>query len=279
MTWDDVTADGGRGEDPNYPLSPSAIKTYMRCPKQFEFAYMKGLKKPPNFKMAFGSSIHRGLEVNYAYKYKKKKDLPVKDVISVFHDDLKVRAKNLDEKVGKTDLNLAVAEGQGILDKYHKMVAPRVQPVQPPELELTAPVSGAKRKLRGFLDLVADVLNIGTYRKNVIRDTKTTTRKYTQDQANTDIQLTIYDYMLKTNKGIKSSAVQFDVIVRGKHGTEFSTVTANRTNTDHKRLESTVQQVEKAISAGIFYPTENHQTCGWCGYRTECWGKGVAWSR
>lgn len=278
MSWDDVKEEKGRGQDADYPLSPSAIKTYMRCPKQYEYAYMQGLKIPPNFKMVFGSSIHRGLEVNYANKFKKKKDLPLKDILGVFHDDLKVRTKEVEVKMDKSEFNTAVAEGQGILTDYQREIAPRVQPVYPPELELSASVPGAKRKLRGFVDLVADVGSI-INRKNVIRDTKTTTRKYTQEQTDTDLQLTVYDYLLKAVHKVKASAVQFDVIVRGKMETVFNTMTSKRTLDSHKRLESTVQQVEKSIKAGVFYPTENHMVCSWCGYKSKCWGKEVVWSR
>ncbi len=279
MSWGDVDKEEqGRGQDPDYPLSPSALKTYMRCPKQYEYAYMKGIKNPPNFKMVFGSSIHRGLEVNYAHKFKKKKDLPIKDVLSIFNDDIKVRVKRDSIKLDKSEMNSAVAEGVDILTGYHKTIAPGVQPTHQPELELSAPVPGAKRKLRGFIDLVADVHWAGVFRRSVVRDTKTTSRKYTQEQTDTDIQLTVYDYLLKAVHKIKASAVQFDVVVRSKAGVAFQTLTSRRPLDSHKRLESTVQQIEKSIKAGIFYPTDDYQRCGWCGYREQC-HKGVSWSR
>lgn len=271
--WDEVG-----GDDQNRPLSPSALKTYIRCPKQYEYSYVMGIKKKPEFRMAFGSSIHKGIETNYAHKYLKKKDLKTADIQAVFAEDIKKRVKEEEVRIDKAQLGAAVDEGVIILDKYQKEVAPSVQPVQPPEIELIGEVPGLKRKLRGFVDLVADVKSgFGTVLRAVIRDTKTTTRMFTQEQTDTDIQLTIYAYLLKQVKRIMPSKVQFDVIVRKQDNPSCRSVTSNRTLAHFARLEAQVQSIDKAIKAGIFYPTDNHQTCSWCGYADMC-QKGRPWA-
>lgn len=273
MSWDDV-----QKFDDDYPLSPSALKTYMRCPKQFEFAYIKGMKLPPNLKMVFGSSVHKGLETNYAHKFVKKKDLKMADVQDAFVTDIRTRVKKENVAITKTELGASVDEGTKIIAQYQTLVAPRVQPILPPEMELVAPMPGAKRKLRGFIDLVADVSQgFAATLKNVLRDTKTSVRMYTQEQADTDIQLTVYAYLLRAVKKIIPSKVQFDVIVRKSPKADCKTVTSNRTQESFKRLEDQFKGIESSIRAGIFYPTDNHQTCSWCGYASIC-HKGRAWA-
>lgn len=270
MSWDDVEEEH-KGTDLSYPLSPSALKRYMRCPKQYEFAYVKGLKIPPNFKMVFGSSIHVGLEANYNHKFIKKKDLPIVDVTDAFNDDIKKRVKKEGVTISKHELNAAVNEGVDTLTGYHAQVAKYVQPVRQPELELITSVPGMKRKIRGFIDLVADICSPFFKKKNVIRDTKTTTRMYSQIQADTDIQLTTYDYLLHKAGGIKSNGVEFDVILRGKAEPTFKPARSTRPS-NHARFEEQVRQIQQGIERGIFYPTDNDTTCSWCGYRKLCHG-------
>lgn len=277
MSWDEV-----QKFDDDYPLSPSAIKTYMRCPKQFEFAYIKGMKRPPNLKMVFGSSVHKGLETNYAHKFLKKRDLKVSDVQDAFVTDIRTRVKKEGVAATKAEIGASVDEGTLIIAKYQADVAPHVQPVMAPEIELIAAVPGAKRKLRGFIDLVADVRTKFTFgesgwKKNVLRDTKTTARMYTQEQADTDIQLTIYAYLLKVVKKIIPTRVQFDVIVRKRPQAECKTVSSDRGQEHFKRMEDQFKGIEASIRAGVFYPTDNHQTCSWCGYAALC-HKGRAWA-
>lgn len=262
------------------PFSPSSVKTFMRCPKQYEYAYVKGMRKPPNFKMVFGSAIHKGIETNYAHKYQHGKDLNVSDVHDAFRDDMTHRIKDESLKVNLSDKKRAIDEGIVILASYQNYVAPFVQPVFPPELELVAPVPGLRRKLRGFIDLVANVKGrLVPSIKNALRDTKTTSRMYSQEQTDVDPQLTIYAYLLKKVKDVLPTKVQFDVIVRKNAGSpECRTVSSTRTEKDFKRMEEQLKCVESAIKAGSFFPTDNHQTCSWCGYRELC-HKGRKWAR
>lgn len=272
MTWKDVSSNF----DNDYPFSPSALKTYMRCPKQFEFSYIKGIKKKPNFKMVFGSSIHKGVEVNYKHKFLKKKDLKVEDVQQAFSEDIKKRVVEEDVDMTDQDLGRTIDEGVLILSKYQKDVAPNVQPILEPEIELIGTVPGVTRKLRGFIDLVANVRLFGMNIKSVLRDTKTTARMYTQEQTDTDVQLTVYAYLLNKIKQIAVKKVQFDVIVRKKNP-EYNTISSDRKPEHFKRMEEQIRGIEKGIQAGIFYPVDNHQTCAWCGYANMC-HTGRAWS-
>lgn len=271
MSWEEVTK-----FDDSSALSASSIKTYLRCPKQFEFAYIKGIKNPPTFKMVFGRSIHKGLETNYLYKFKKKKDIAVGAMHAAFVDDLKEQMNKEDLPITKKMIGSATDEGVRIMTEYREKVAPGVQPIRPPELKLLAPVDGANRNLIGYVDLVADVAGVS---KVTIRDTKTTGRMFTQVQADTDIQLTIYAYLLRKIEKLRAGKVQFDVVLRvppkkGKADGQFKLkdVTSVRNDASFARFEDQFKRVDQGIRKGDFYPTDAYQTCAWCGYRDKCFG-------
>ena len=61
----------------NRHLSVTQLKMFLRCPLQYEFRYIKGLKVPPVEAMTLGKSIHSTLEENYKQKIETKKDLPI----------------------------------------------------------------------------------------------------------------------------------------------------------------------------------------------------------
>jgi putative RecB family exonuclease len=271
MSWDEVTK-----FDDSSALSASSIKTYLRCPKQFDFAYIKGIKTPPTFKMIFGRSIHKGLETNYEFKFKKKRDINVGAMHEAFVDDLKEQMKKASLPTTKTMMGMATDEGVRIMTKYHEDVAPGVQPIRSPELKLLSPVDGANRNLIGFVDLVADVEGVS---KVTIRDTKTTSRMFTQVQADTDIQLTIYAYLLRKVENLKAGKVQFDVVLRKPQKKKdkqasfaLKDVTSTRDEVAMRRFEEQFKRVDQGIRKGDFYPTDSYQTCAWCGYRDKCFG-------
>ena len=60
---------------PKY-LSVSQVNMYLRCPLQYMFRYIEGLKLPPKSAMTLGKSIHFGIEGNYRQKIDSHKDLP-----------------------------------------------------------------------------------------------------------------------------------------------------------------------------------------------------------
>ena len=52
-------------EIPHGHLSASAIGTLLKCPKQYEFRYVKGIIIPPGKALATGSIFHKTLEMYY----------------------------------------------------------------------------------------------------------------------------------------------------------------------------------------------------------------------
>ncbi|MBI5244050.1 MAG: PD-(D/E)XK nuclease family protein, partial [Elusimicrobia bacterium] len=58
-------------------LSATQIGMFLRCPRQYEFRYMQGLKQPPSGAMVQSKVWHRTVEENYRQKIESAKDLPL----------------------------------------------------------------------------------------------------------------------------------------------------------------------------------------------------------
>lgn len=267
MAWKDVGLDQG--------LRQSMIKTYQRCPKQFEFAYIKGMRQPPNLKLSVGTAVHKGVEVNYVQKLKSKKDCRKDTVLDATRDEFKAAVKRDGIKASKLDLGKYQDEAIIMAGTYHEQSAPHFQPAIKPETYFEVKIPLAKRLFHGTIDLVAYYA-----RKSgalVLSDTKTTRRAYDQKRADVDTQLTSYAYALVHLLKKVVKYVVFDTVVLSGTQARSHHVVSTRSMEDLARFEQTFKAVERGIDAGVFPPTDNEQTCGWCGFRSIC-HKGRAWS-
>jgi len=61
-------------------LSFSQLSMFLRCPRQYEFRYIHGLKIPPSGAMVQSKVRHQTLEQNYRQKIQSSKDLRVEQV-------------------------------------------------------------------------------------------------------------------------------------------------------------------------------------------------------
>lgn len=244
----------------NNHLSVTQLKMYLRCPLQYKFRYIDGLKIPPASALTLGKSIHSALEVNYIRKIKTKDDLPIKQLTDLFSDfwdsGVKETVFEEDEKPGQVK-----DEGIGLISAYHKQVSPAIQPkIVEKEFELS--FQNVDYTLKGRLDLVDS--------QDIIIDHKTTKRSMPEDSAANDIQLTCYAFAYRQVFGLQENALRFDVMVRNKIP-KIQQLPTQRTQEDIDRFLKILAYVSKAIKTGIFYPNENH-FCGMCGYKELCRG-------
>lgn len=244
-------------------LSHTQINMYRRCPKQFEFRYVKGIKRAPTSALVLGSSVHRGIEHNYISKYKKKKAAPMDEVMDAYAD-LFDKSKGGADFEGKKPSTVKDV-GYQMVQAHYTNLAPTVQPISLPEQEFNIRMPGVTKSIKGFMDVRA-ITKAG---KTII-DNKTAGRKKSDIEVVTDDQLTMYAYAEKLITGEAPKAVAFDIMINssGKVSTQRSVT--RRGPARFKALEETVQQVESGMKAGIFPPTSNSMICSWCGYKDLC---------
>lgn len=263
MAWEDVA-------DAPY-LSASQITMYQRCPKQYEYRYIKGMTRPPKMALVVGSSVHKSIELNYGKKHKTKKP-ELKDVVldaySQEFEKLKLDADKDEEQGRSKDRGYAMATA------HYDLIAPTFQPLEAPELEFNVPIPGIKRKLYGFIDVIGEPVTKDKKKKRLIMDNKTAKRKYERLAVELSPQLTAYEFAHRVLYGKKSDGVGIDAMVeytrKGEAITEVQRLVTTRDEMEIKRFVETAQAIDKGINAGVFPPVDDARVCSWCGFNDLC---------
>lgn len=260
MGWKDVTS------SLKTHLSHTQISMFQRCPKQYEFRYIQGLKVPPDSKLILGISVHRGIEFNYEHKFKTKKPAKRNAVMDAYNDAFSENKKGVDFE----GANPGVVKDSGyrMLGMHYDKLAPSVQPILPPETQFEIEIPKVKRKITGYIDVLAKVLSIPL----AVLDNKSTRRRFTQWDADISSQLTTYAYAVRKHIG-RIPAVGFDVLAQKTNNVATERWLSSRTGDQLTRFEGTVQTIEKSIDAGLFPPVDDPQTCSWCGYNKLCFAR------
>lgn len=269
MGWNEI-------EDEPY-LSASQLSMYTRCAKQYEFRYIKGIKRPPSLSMILGTGVHKSAEVNYAHKLKTKKAVKLSVAMDAY-DTTFAEKKGEAERVSRVVEGQEKDRGYKMAEAHYREIAPGLQPVEKPELEFTVAIPGLRRKLYGFIDLIASpIVSVGNLIKKVspkryVRDTKTSGRKFDRMSVEISSQLTAYAYAHKILFGKLPDGVGLDITIakKGSEQVDVQTETTTRTPDELARFASTAAQIEKGIQAGVFPPVDDAKVCGWCGYKDLC---------
>jgi CRISPR/Cas system-associated exonuclease Cas4 (RecB family) len=251
--------------------SVSQIKTFLLCPRRFEFRYVRGLA--PAFipvALAFGTAFHSALARFYSGMQSKKAAPELELLEQTFRDSWAQQLKGKaplqvddDEDLGAV-IDLAVR----MLRAFYTYAAGTLVEVEAIETPFTAelfdPVNGEvlDETLVGVLDLV---LREGDRR--VIVEHKTSAKKFSQEQLDTDPQMSGYAFAANqlgwADTGLrysivtktKSPAVQVENVLRGPLA-----------ENDFLR---TVVGVLRSIDAGVSYPVRGWQ-CRSCPFAEPC---------
>jgi len=230
----------------------------MRCPKQWEYRYVEGLKIPPSGALILGSAWHKGIEHNYRQKIDTGEDLPLSEVTDCFADAFDERAKQdvvWESKKGELkDLGVTLSR------IHHTKIAPHVHP-QHVEKKFTITLNN-KHDVVGIYDLI-DV-------NGAVVDNKSYKRKPTQADVDTDIQLGIYAYAYEKIFDTIPD-LRFDVVTKTKIPKALQ-MTTKRNSGELEWIGGLLQDISKYIQSGIFYPNPNGWHCSkkWCGYWDKC---------
>ena len=158
-------------------VSHSQINMYLRCPRQWKYRYIDGLKSPPSGPLIVGSAYHTALEGNFKQKVSSMEDLPVADCLDLYSDAWENRL--LEEEIiwDKLGPGESKDQGAGLVEEYITSTAPSVQPA---EVEKTcySEVAGVKFVCR------VDIVDM----QKAVIDHKTSSKAFSQDDVDYDIQ-------------------------------------------------------------------------------------------
>ena len=271
------TDEDGRPDGDASPtvLSGSSVNTYLRCQKQWEYAYVLQLRRPPSIKQGLGITAHEAVAMNYEQKTLTFKDLPTEEVVQKFEDEwdlLSVEIEDVTEeaRLGKKGLPLklrketkAVARASGIkaVMLHHEQVASVVQPVwveRQIQFKLNDTIDWT-----GIFDVSDD--------QNRVRDNKFISRK-PQDAGSYMIPMIGYALGWRQISNDIEAEVVLDNIVRTETPYYLPLVSGGPiSDFAIREFARIVTDVKRGIDAGIFLPTglQSH-ACGWCGYANIC---------
>src|ERR1035437_8423406 len=134
-------------------LRPTGINTFLDCSAKYLFQEIEKIETPNKSYLAFGSSIHRTLEINYYQKIETNRDLPVEETKAIFADTIDAEFQKVD-KLDFIDETPGTLKDQGIrlIEKYQREVAPRIIPIAV-EQKIKAKFKGYDYGLSGTIDL------------------------------------------------------------------------------------------------------------------------------
>lgn len=251
-------------------ISYSQINMFLRCPRQYEFRYVNGLKFPPGAALLLGKTWHAGIETNYKQKMETGKDLPIEQMKDIFSDNLNQSAEQ-EEYVFREGESLDSVKDVGIqiTELHHKAIAPKVEPLLV-EKEFRLPLKNRNKDLLGYIDLVDGKNGI------FIVDNKSKSKTPSQREFDGDLQFSIYSLAHRMITGELESGLRMDCVVKTKTPKAVQLYTTRETN-ELVWVLDLIETVDDAIQTGVFPPSNpvSNFLCSekWCGYWDICKNK------
>lgn len=254
---------------PKPAIHQSSLAMLYRCPRQYEFRYVEGLRLPPNAFAAAGTAVHEAVRRNLAERMEHERLLEPDVVEGIAADRFLalwqegVELSQEEREQGKAAVRerfLRRSTGLSLL--HHAELAPGIEPTAL-EREWRLELQGYPYDLAGRMDIEEE---------NSLRDTKTASRKPRQQQADESLQLTTYALAKLYTGGALPEGLYLDYLVDTKTP-QAVVLQTTRTEWDVtlflRRLEVAMRQLE----AGVFPPTDpSNWWCSprWCGYHERC---------
>jgi hypothetical protein len=248
----------------------SEISMLMRCPVQYDFRYVKGIRRPPGIAAHVGSGVHTSAEMNLHEKMMGRGLLKREDVSDVARDTVirKIDTDGVLLSEDEASKGLAAVKGEAV-DKatrlallHYDELAPHIEPVGI-EIPWTVDVRGAGIILAGRIDLEV---------AGGIRDLKTAGKTPPADSAGKADQLTMYSVAYRVLRGRMPETLGLDYLV----DTKTPSVCIQQTKRDEKDLAVFLRRVStaaKVIQSGAFMPCDRSSwVCSkrFCGYYDMC---------
>ena len=239
---------------------------YLKCPKSWRFRYVDGVVTPPKAALTVGNAVDSAVTNNLIQKLRTGVDLSQADVIDVYSTDFDVRAK--ETAWGDDDAGKQKDMGVKLITAHHEQLAPKIDPATVQEKFRLETDMGYD--LGGTIDL--------TEKDGTVADTKTSKNAYAEDAISRALQPALYDFAFKALYGQPAKAFRYDVLIKPtvRNPVRVQQITAKVTPADTEWLFDTINNVHKAITAGVDSPApDGAWWCGkdWCGFWSMCKGK------
>lgn len=226
----------------DFELHQSSLKTYLMCPKKFQFEYIEERPVPASGEVYLGSAFHYAVSEALLRTNKKIKEALTEEAIgTIFLEEMdsgesyaKLSPRwNGEILASKEELERLKQEGLGMLQN----ALPHLRQLNPVMIETYLRVQVDSFYCGGRIDLY-------DLERGLI-DFKTASRRWNQERVDTNIQMTFYALLLggATNG-------EMHIAVRNG-GYDIFTTQRNKAQITYLK-ENLILPVMKQIDAGVF---------------------------
>ncbi len=255
--------------------SVSQLKLWLRCPRQFELKYVRGITAAfVPVSLAFGSAVHVALAAHYSELRTTGVPLRRDLLLDVFRDawekftDGDIPLQQDEDADDPTD---RVDQGVSVLDAFAAEAArARRFTVEAVELPFTVPLhdpdsgESLEEALTGVLDLV---IRERSRRRRTVVEHKTAARRWSEEQIHHDLQLSAYKLAARA-AGMGEVALRLQVLTKTKTPA-FQVAEVTRDRDAEADLVRTAVGVLRAIDAGVSFPVRSW-ACRSCPFAHAC---------
>ncbi|MBN1197119.1 MAG: PD-(D/E)XK nuclease family protein [Candidatus Aminicenantes bacterium] len=247
---------------PRGHLSYSQIRTYLICPRKYEYAYIREISVPLNDKLLLGTVFHIVLE--WYFRERISGALPGQNQAEDFYADSFQRFSREQPVRWDDPRDHVYKRGYALVRHFFRELAPQFNPLMV-EKELNTPLEGYPVELRGVIDLVEQDLSI--------TDFKTATARWSRNRAyHSRLQMVIYHFLFEKNFGNANSRQRFCVVYSRKGNNVRSQFLEVDVGTgDREHMFQVIEHVADGIREERFPRNEGFR-CGFCEFRHDCLG-------
>jgi len=258
--------------DRSLHISYTQLNTYLKCPQKYEFQYVRGIPWEfiPEY-FPFGRAMHEAAKVFYKTLKETGQRMPLADLTQHFKATWDRETQgNIRYKENQSRDTLR-EKGTQLVKVFYENVAPqRIIGVEVPfsaDLVLEETGEVLPCKLAGIFDLIEsdeeDTL--------VIVELKTSSKRFSDDQIDLDLQGILYSYALKQirfHTNGDDTLVRYDQLLKQKTPS-METYYAVKGNVQYTWAYHLVKKVLRAIDHEVFHPIPGWQ-CKDCPFGTTC---------
>jgi len=260
-------------------VSVSQVKCYLRCPRQFELHYVRGVAAAfVPIALAFGSAFHAALAAFYREVKATRTPLRRDLMLDVFRTEWSNAVDGpvplqSDESDGESAETM-VDKGISMLHAFAAHAEGALDDVEVEEVERSFAVSihhpdtgcVMEEQLVGAMDLVTRECG-----RRVVTEHKTSAKRYSSDQLRHDQQVTAYKVAARQD-GLGEVGLRFQVTTKTRVPV-VQVADVERNAQDEDDFLRTAAGVLLAIDAGVSYPVRGW-ACQTCAYAHACRGAG-----
>ena len=248
-------------------FSHSGLSSYEKCPAQFRIRYIDRVAKQDEGIEAFmGKRVHEALES--LYNKILAGQTPILDTVLDKYDALWMEHWHDRIAIVKREISVEQTRRIGVacLARYYRNYYPFDTPVIHNELDMKFSIDpDGTYNIRGIVDRV-DRFEDGQYE---IHDYKTSGRAMSQNEANKNRQLALYQIGLtKIFSNVQDVKLVWHFLRQGIR----REVVKNAADLDKliDKIKMLIDTIRKKENTGGQFPAKESILCNWCYYWEEC---------